>query len=485
MMNSNPNQVKATMLQKLVLSAMLLPLAACVSSLTPSPLLPDIGVPMAWSASALPAGTMPATSNAGLAQWWQRFNEPLLDDLIRQALRANSDVGMAKAALLQSRALRDVAAAGLLPRLDASASAQRSKSGNASAGNSFNAGFDASWEPDIFGGNRSAVQASEASLDASAASLADVQVSVAAEVALNYLQLRGAQARLAIAQDNLTSQLETLQITDWRVQAGLLTSLEGEQARAASEQTRAQIPTLETNVAQIRHSLAVLCGLAPNALQTQLGEIRPVPQVRDDLAMSIPAETLRQRPDVRAAEHQVSAAWSKVKQADAALYPNFQIGGSVGWRALSVGALGNSASLIAAILANVSMPVFDAGAGRAQVRAQQAAFEQTRMAYQSTVLTALKEVEDALVALNGDRERLLRLRNAADAAANAALMARQRYSSGLVDFQTVLETQRSMFNTQDAVASTTTDLSTDHVRLYKALGGGWQPDVDSVISIRK
>jgi outer membrane protein TolC len=235
-------------------------------------------------------------------------------------------------------------------------------------------------------------------------------------------------------------------------------------------------------VVQLRHSLAVLCGQAPDALQAQLAAAGQVPQAQDDLALSMPAETLRQRPDVRAAEHQVSAALARVGQADAARYPGFRLSGSLGLSALTVGTLGSSGALVRALLGSVSGPLFDAGAGQAQVRAQQALLEQARMTYQATVLTALKEVEDALVALAGDRERLLHLRNAAEAAANAALMARQRYASGLVDFQTVLETQRSLFSTQDAVATTSTDLSADHVRLYKALGGGWQPDRDTAIS---
>ncbi len=463
---------------------MTLTLAACVSLPPPSAVPLDIVLPAVWSRypSASTPGPVSSATASPLGLWWQHFNDPLLDQLIAQALQANSTIKIAKAALLQSRALRDVSAAGLMPGINASASTQRSKAGDASPGNTFNAGFDASWEPDIFGGKRSALQVGEANAQASAASLADVQVSIAAEVAVSYIQLRGAQARLTIARNNLASQSETLQITNWRVQAGLLTSLEGEQARAANEQTRAQLPILESAVAQLRHSLAVLCAEAPeqasSLLQVQLALPAPVPQAGDDLVLSIPAETLRQRPDVRAAEYQVNAALARVSQADAARYPQLQISGSLGLRALTLGALSNSAALISAILAKVAVPVFDAGAGRAQVRAQQAAFEQARLSYQSTVLIALKEVEDALVALAGDRERLLRLRNAADAAANAALMARQRYASGLVDFQTVLETQRSLLSTQDAVASTTTDLSADHVRLYKALGGGWQADAD-------
>ncbi|NMM25709.1 MAG: efflux transporter outer membrane subunit [Glaciimonas sp.] len=461
--------------------ALPLTLTACASLSPQSPLLPNIAVPATWS-SAVAAGSISADNrNAVLARWWQRFDDPLLDGLITQALRANTSVNSAQAALAQARALRDVAAAGLLPRVAGSASAGRSKSGDISASNAFNAGFDASWEPDVFGGKRSALQAGEASAQASAASLADVQVSIAAETAVSYIQYRGAQTRLMIARSNLASQLETLQITDWRVQAGLLTSLEGEQARAASEQTRAQIPTLETSVAQIQHSLAVLCGQTPDTLRLQLAAVLPVPQAQDDLALSMPTETLRQRPDVRAAEHQVSAALARVGQADAARYPSFNLSGSLGLRALTLGTLTGSGALASALLGSVSGPLFDAGAGQAQVRAQQAALEQARLSYQATVLTALKDVEDALVALGGDRERLLHLRDATDAAANAALIARQRYASGLIDFQTVLETQRSLFSTQDAVAITSTDLSADHVRLYKALGGGWQPERDSAM----
>ena len=433
----------------------------------------ELDVPAAWSVADA-SETLGATS---LTQWWSRFDDPLLGSLVNQALQANTSVRSAQAALRQARALRDFSAAGLLPVVGSSASAQRSLYVANTGSNSFHAGLDASWELDIFGVNRDALDANDATVRASAASLGDVQVSIAAEVGLSYITLRGAQERLAISEANLASQLETLQLTDWRVQAGLLTSLEAEQARAAAEQTRAQLPAVQTSIEQTRHALAVLTGRPPAALSAVLAATGPVPQAADDLALSIPAETLRQRPDVRAAEHQVSAAAARVAQADAARLPNFKLGGSLGLSALTLGSLTSGASVVGALLASVSMPVFDGGAASAQVRAQEAALEQARVAYQATVLTALKDVEDALVALRGDRERLLRLRNAAESAGNAALLARQRYSSGLVDFQTVLETQRTQLGTQDSVASAGVDVSADHVRLYKALGGGWQPDV--------
>jgi NodT family efflux transporter outer membrane factor (OMF) lipoprotein len=421
--------------------------------------------------------TASPTSAAVPGDWWQRFNDPQLTALVMQTLSANTDIGAAQAALRQARALRDVSAAGLGPSVNATGSAQRSKSGG-NASNSFKAGFDASWEPDVFGGQRSALRATEADASAAATSLANVQVSLAAEAAVNYIELRGLQTRLLIARSSLTSQRETLQITRWRAQAGLVSSLDVEQAISASEQTSAQIPALQTSLAQSISSLAVLTGQAPGALQATLdaSPAQAVPQPAGDLALAFPADTLRQRPDVRSAEQRVSAALARVAQADAARYPSFSLSGSLGLQALTLGGLG-SASLASALLGGVSASLFDGGAAKAQLRAQQAALESARISYQATVLTALKDVEDALIALRNDRERLARLQAAANAAANAERLARQRYASGLIDFSAVLDTQRSLLSTQDSVASTGASLSADHVRLYKALGGGWMPEV--------
>lgn len=460
-------------------AAWLLALAGCASAPPQAAVPPGLALPAAWSRS--PAAAAPADAYAdadadALGQWWLRFGDPQLADLVTQDLMANTSVKSAQAALRQARAQRDMSAAGLRPVVGSSASAQRSVSGGRHAGKSFDAGLDASWEPDVFGANRSALDAGEATARAGAASLGDVQVSVAAEVALNYIALRSAQARLAIAMDNLASQEETLQITRWRRQAGLVTSLEAEQARAATEQTRAQVPALQTSIEQARHALAVLCGQPPAALATALAAAAPVPQAAGDLALSIPAETLRRRPDVRAAEFQAAAAVARVAEADAARLPSFKLSGSLGLNALTLGSLVNSGAVVGSLLAGVSWPVFDGGAARAQVRAQQAALEQAQVAYQAAVLAALKDVEDALAALSGDRDRLVRLQNAAEAAGNAALLARQRYRSGLVDFQTVLETQRTQFSTQEGVVTARADLGADHVRLYKALGGGWSPE---------
>lgn len=458
----------ASVCRRLAPAAALVLLSACAGVPDAPVAPPDIAVPPAWSL-ATPVG------GAALADWWRNFDDPVLDQLMRLSLRDNGGVRSAEAALRQARALRDVAGAPLRPALDASGSAQRGKAGVADAASVFAAGLDASWELDLFGANRWAWRAADADAAAGAATLAAVQVSTAAEVALAYIALRGAQARLAIARASLASQRDTLQITDWRVQAGLLTSLEGEQARAASEQTAAQIPVLEASIAQGGHALALLCGLAPAALQAQLAGTGAQPQPRAELAVSLPLDTLRQRPDVAAAERHFGAALARVGQADAARYPDFRLAGSLGLRTASLGALG-SGVLTRTILASVSAPLFDGGGRRAQLRAQQALLEQARVAYRDSMLTALQEVEDALAALAGDRVRLLHLRNAAEAAGNADLIARQRFASGLVDFQTVLDTQRSLLSLQDAVAAGSADVGADHVRLYKALGGGWHAE---------
>ena len=458
--------------RKAVVMTLVVCLAACAQVPAKRAADPLADVPAAWSDGS----GQPRSGMTPLAQWWLRFHDPLLAALVTSALQSNTSIDGARAALRQARALRDVSAAGLFPQLGGSASAQRGKTGRNAAMNQFGVGMDASWELDVFGANRSAMDAGEATMRASEASLADIQVSSAAEVALNYIALRGTQARLAIARDNLDSQLDTLQITQWRRQAGLVSSLEVEQARGAAEQTRGQLPLLRTNIEQFRHALSVLTGQPPAALTGMLQVTGPVPTADETLALSIPADTLRQRPDVRAAQWQLTAAVARVSQARAQRLPNFKLGGSLGLNALTLGALGGGGALVTSLLAGVSVPLLDGGAGKAQVQSQQAALDQSGAAYRATVLGALKDVEDALAALQGDRDRLAALQLAAQAAGNAAAMARQRYGSGLVDFQTVLETQRTLLGTQDAVALLHADIGADHVRLYKALGGGWEPE---------
>jgi NodT family efflux transporter outer membrane factor (OMF) lipoprotein len=293
-------------------------------------------------------------------------------------------------------------------------------------------------------------------------------------VALNYVELRGYQTRLAIARSNLASQSETLQLTEWRTQAGLVGSLQLEQARANREQTRAQIPALETSLAQARNRLAVLTGQAPGAVDAQLAVATGIPAMPATLAVGIPAGTLRHRPDVRAAERLLAAETARVGQAQAARYPDFSLSGSIGLDAFTPGTLA-SGTVNRSLAASVGATIFDGGRLRQQVAVQDAVREQALYAYQAAVLTALEDVENALVAFVRSKERQAALDAAATAARQAAQLASQQYASGIIDFQTVLDTQRSVLALEDALAAAQADGATAVVQLYKALGGGWEP----------
>jgi len=430
-----------------------------------------VAVPSSWAEATQASSAAPQPDSA----WWRHFGDATATSLVEAALAANTDIAIARANLQRARALRDVAAAGLQPGVTASVSAQRTRGGASTTGNGtvFDAGLDASWEPDLFGATGHAVAAAGADAQAAGLTLAATRVSIAAEVMADLVQLRGTQQRLALARDNLAAQEETLQITRWRRQAGLASSLEEEQAKGAVEQTRAQLPSLEATATQARHALAVLTGQAPAALDVSLATPAALPQP-PAWSTGLPATVLQRRPDVQSAQAQLLAAAERVAQADAARRPVVALRASFDWTALTFGALG-SGGAVSTLLASVSQPLFDGGQRRAQFDAQQAAFDAARETYRARVLGALQDVEDGLAALDGARRRLVALRDAEDAAANAALLASQRYASGIVDFQIVLDTQRNRLQVQDARASAETDWVTGHVRLVKALGGGWSP----------
>jgi NodT family efflux transporter outer membrane factor (OMF) lipoprotein len=349
------------------------------------------------------------------------------------------------------------------------------ESGGGGTANRFSAGFDASWELDVFGGLRRGVEAAEADLEASEASLRDTQVSLAAEVALDYVELRAFQAALDIARANAVSQAETLQLTQWRAQAGLTSTLDVEQARANLEQTRAQIPSLETSRAEAEQRLAILLGQPPGALAGRLANPSGIPRLPARVTVGIPAEALRQRPDVRVAERKLAAETARIGVAEAQAYPNFSLSGSLGLEALTIGALSSGNAVARSVLGSVAAPIFDAGRIRQQVNIQTAVQEQALISYEATVLNALAEVENALAALANTRQRQENLRDAVQAARLAARLARYRYSAGLIDFQTVLDTERTVLTVEDKLTLSEADGVKALIQLYKALGGGWSP----------
>jgi len=462
------------MIKRYLMTAAALALAGC-AAVGPNYRAPSPVVPSSWYQVGADGGVARGVAAGDLGRWWRGFDDPLLSDLVEQALRAGLDVRVAQARLRDARARRTVAGAGRFPGATASGAASRTESGGATR-DVFRAGFDASWELDVFGGVRRGIEAADADLESTQASLHNAQVSLVAEVALNYVEVRAFQTRLGIARENLAMQSETRQLTAWRAQAGLVSNQDVEQARSNLEQTRAQIPSLETGLAEAEHRLAILLGAAPGSLHDRLATSRGLPALPAQVAVGIPADTLRQRPDVRTAERKLAAETARVGQAEAARYPSFNLSGSIGLEALTLGALGSDPTRTSSLLAGISGPIFDGGRLRAQVEIQDALREQALANYEQTVLSALEEVENALVALSRNREREQALVNATEASRNAALLARDRYSAGLIDFQSVLDTQRSVLSVEDSLASTRADGVSTLVRLYKALGGGWTPE---------
>lgn len=462
-------------------AALAVALGGCAVPVPKVPVHAGVPVPQAWSASPVgaghPSGATADTSATGPsaardATWWRRLGDPMLVQLVEEARLANTDVQAARGRWQQARALRDAAAAGLRPTLGVSGSVQRAGSSTQSERTVFDAGFDAAWELDLFGATRHGVAAQTAQAEAAAATLAAAQVAVAAEVALGYVQLRGAQARLGLAREILGLQEQTLQITQWRVQAGLASSVDLAQARTAVEQTRAQLSTLQGSVDTTLHAVSVLTGQPPRALQERLAPVAALPTPPEPLALDIPSRTLSQRPDVRAAELSLRAEAERVAAADAARRPTVQLNASLAWQALTLGTLGGTGA-VRSLIASIGQPLFDGGLRDSQLAAQEAAFEVAAQAYRAQVLSALQEVEDALSALRTAGERSASLGAAAESARQAAWLASQRHRSGLVDFQVVLETQRTLLGVQDSLAGARTDWVAAHVRLYKALGGGW------------
>lgn len=455
-----------------------MPLLATACAVGPDYRPPAMAVPPAWH-SPLQGGVHAAMPPAAeLARWWERLADPLLSRLIGEAVANNLDVKLAQARLREARARYGLAVAERYPALNARAAVNRNRSsdemsqGKGRAVETWSAQLDASWELDLFGGLRRAQEAAAATLDAEEEALRDTRVSLLAEVALGYVEARGFQARLAIARGSLATQDETWQITRWRHQAGLTTQLDEDQARFNLEQTRAQLPALQQGLAQSKQRLAVLLGRAPGEL-SELDEPAAIPHLPATVAVGIPADTLRQRPDLRRAERQLAAATAQVGVASAAAYPDVSLSGTLGLQALSGGRLLRSSAGLYALGASVGQVVFDAGRVRHNIEVQNALQQQALLNYQSAVLTALRDVEGALVAYAEEQNRGVALRDAVTAAQGAADLASSQYQAGLVDFQAVLDTQRSLLSLQDQLSQSEAAEVSNLVRLYKALGGGW------------
>jgi outer membrane protein, multidrug efflux system len=409
-----------------------------------------------------------------LSRWWDRLGDQELSRLVSRALTGSIDLRTAQARLRQARAQWKVTNAGRFPSVSATGSAGVSDGSRSVANGLFSAGLDASWEPDVFGAKAKANEAAAEDFTASLEDLYDTQVSLTAEVALNYVALRQSQAQLDITLQNLASQSETLQLTTWRAQAGLVSELDVAQATTNRDQTAAQIPSLETSIAETEHRLAVLLGVAPGSLIGELSARAPIPEAPDRIAVGIPADALRQRPDVRAAEHRIIAETARVAQASTSRYPSFNLKGSLGVN-LVAAAFSGGTSVLESITGSAIQTIFDAGRIRGQIEIQTAVQEQAVAGYEAALLNSLEDVENALVQFSKTRARVIALEGAAGSARQAASLANSRYQAGLTDFQSVLDTERTVLSVESALVSSQADRTSAAIRLYKALGGGWAP----------
>lgn len=414
-----------------------------------------------------------------LAAWWTTLNDPILSRLMEQAAGGNLDVKKARAKIREARAKRGVAQASLFPTVDATASAARSRTsealGTAATGDLYAVGFDAAWELDLFGGVRRSVEAADATLQSSHENWRDALVSLHSEMALNYIDVRTYQARLAVAEATLISQNETCELIDWRYRAGLSDELALQQARYNRDSTRSQIPALRKGLEEAMNRVAVLLGEQPGKIHDLLQKPEPIPVTPLTVAVGIPADVLRRRPDLRKAERDLAAQTATVGVATAQLYPKFKLNGSIGLESLSHNTLVASGNRTYSFGPSITWPIFAGGSIRQNIELQSALQEQALIAYEAAVLTALEEVENALIAYAEEQKRRESLRDAVEAAKQAAFLAKIKYEGGLADFTTVLETQRSFLSYQDQLTQSEGTITANLVRLFKTLGGGWTP----------
>lgn len=441
---------------------------------------PEYRIPDTAPARLLNAD-VPAFSTASPeAAWWRQFEDPVLDQLVARALSANLDLRIAVARVSEARALFTDARLDQLPRVTTAGAYSTSKQQQPGSGetrvesDTYQLGFDAGWEIDLFGRVRRGVEAARAETGAAEASLRDTQVIVAAEVARTYFELRGAQARLDVARRNLETQRDTVRITQVRFDVGRSDPIDVQSARARFAATESTIPALVASERQAAYRLAVLVGERPGALDQLL-----VPQVRrtEPFAKALPigdaTDLLRRRPDIQAAERLLAAQTAKVGVATADLFPRVRVSGFVGFLAGDLSSLGESANRAWSVTPTVSWPGLDIGGARARLRAEKARNEASLAVYDQTVLRALEDVENSLVAYAQRQAQLRSLTDQATASRRAAELARVRYTEGVIDFLVLLDAERTLLAAEDAVSVAETQVNTDVAAVYKALGGGW------------
>lgn len=461
------------------LSILMLILLLSACTVGPDYKRPETSLPAQWRGGAQPAaGT---ADEVALAHWWTVFDDATLTSLVQRAAATNLDLKLAEARIRQARAARTAAAGGLGPGLDASGSYARNRTSITDAGgrtaavtnDRYQAGFDAAWEIDIFGGNRRNLEAAEADLQTAEESRGDVLVSLMAEVARDYIQLRGYQQQIAITRKNLAAQEHSARLTRERFEGGFVSGLDVANSEAQTATTAAQIPLLESSARQSIYSLSILLGQAPAALERELTPAAAIPGAPPEVPLGVPSDLLRRRPDIRAAEARIHAATARIGVAAAELFPKFTISGSLGYQSSDLGTLFDGVNQFWSFGSSALGHLFASGRLRAGVQVQKALQEQEVIAYQQTVLKGLQEVENALVASEKEQAHRESLITAVAANRRAVSLAEKLYVEGLTDFINVLQAEQALYSTENALVQSTAAVSTNLVALYKALGGGW------------
>ena len=458
---------------------------------------PRVDVPASWSAavSSAPAHGI-TTQTAQLKEWWKNLRDPKLDSLIEMTFTNNLDLKIAERRVLEARAASGLAKAARYPEIAQTDLIARRRSviqtpGGLAAveGTTFQIGFDANWELDFFGGVRNSVRAAAAEVTVAEESERDVMVTMIAEVARNYVALRGYQRQLAVTRANILTQRDTRDLTAVRARAGLATDLDVSRVEAQLARTESAVPGLEAAVADAIHRLAMLLGTAPPSssgttrgtsraalsasLLAALQTAEPIPPVPSEIPIGLPSELLRRRPDLRRAEAEILAEAARLGVARSELYPKFVLSGALGRFANGGGGLTLGVGNFFALGPSVRLPIFNAGRIRSNIKAQDERVNQALLRYENTVYVAVQEVENSLADYQGQREQLAHLEQAVSSSRRAVDLSRELYTAGLADFLSVLEAQNALYANEDELAQSEAAVVLNLVALYKALGGGW------------
>jgi len=438
---------------------------------------PQVEVLNAWTTA--PADGV-STDEAQLKEWWRNFHNPQLDKFVAQALSANADLKIATARVIEVRALRGVANSARYPTVEQTdviagyrSILQTPNSAVAVEHGLFQVGFDANWEVDFFGGVRNSVKAATAEAVVAEESRRDTMITVTAEVARNYIVLRGYQRQLEVTNNNINTQRDTRDLTRVRAQAGLATELDVSRAEAQLASTEAAVPELQAEIANSAHRLGVLLGTTPGALLSELQKVEAIPAAGDEVPAGLPAELLRRRPDIRRAEAEILAQAARLKVAQSERYPKFELTGLLGRTATSPGGLTLGLGNFFFGGLGIRLPIFNGGRIRSNIRVEDARLDQAILEYEDTVRQSFGEVENSLPSYEREREEQAKLEQALASNRKAVELSRELYTAGLSDFLSVLEAQRELYKTENDLAQSQARVSTNLVAVYKALGGGW------------